>query len=69
MTRACFKNASTAQIEPRAKARDGWEDAILAGSKELRSPDESPGLPPQPIFETRSKSRWSKELCRQPCWL
>jgi len=37
--RACFKNASAAQIAPGLKPEDGWEEAIFAGSKEPRSTD------------------------------
>ena len=39
LTRACFKNASAAQIAPGLKPEDGWEEAIFAGSKEPRSTD------------------------------
>jgi len=46
MTSACFKNASAAQIAPGLKPEDGWEEAIFAGSKEPRSTDWSPWLPP-----------------------
>jgi len=39
LIRACFKNASAAQIAPGLKPEDGWEEAIFAGSKEPRSTD------------------------------